>query len=34
MASSTSLDSRLPSWLRAGGLEEAKKRLADKDTRE
>src|SRR5258705_1218955 len=24
-ASSTSLDSRLPSWLRAGGLEEAKK---------
>jgi len=33
-ASSTSLESRLPSWLRAGGLEEAKKRLADKDTRE
>jgi N-acyl-D-amino-acid deacylase len=33
-ASSTSLDSRLPSWLRAGGLAEAKKRLADKDTRE
>jgi N-acyl-D-amino-acid deacylase len=33
-ASSTSLDSRLPSWLRAGGLEEGKKRLADKDTRE
>ena len=33
-ASSTSLDSRLPSWLRAGGLEEAKKRLADKPTRE
>jgi N-acyl-D-amino-acid deacylase len=33
-ASSTSLDSRLPSWLRAGGLEEAKKRLADKVTRE
>jgi N-acyl-D-amino-acid deacylase len=33
-ASSTSLDSRLPSWLRAGGLEEAKKRLADKATRE
>ena len=33
-ASSTSLDSRLPSWLRAGGLEEAKKRLADDATRE
>jgi N-acyl-D-amino-acid deacylase len=33
-ASSTSLDSRLPSWLRAGGLDEAKKRLADKPTRE
>src|SRR5438034_6886460 len=33
-ASSTSLDSRLPSWLRAGGLEEAKKRLSDKATRE
>lgn len=33
-ASSTSLDSRLPAWLRAGGLDEAKKRLADKDTRE
>jgi len=33
-ASSTSLESRLPSWLRAGGLEEAKKRLADKATRE
>ena len=33
-ASSTSLESRLPSWLRAGGFEEAKKRLADKDTRE
>ena len=33
-ASSTSLDSRLPGWLRAGGLEEAKKRLADKATRE
>jgi N-acyl-D-amino-acid deacylase len=31
-ASSTSLDSRLPTWLRAGGLEEAKKRLADKAT--
>jgi N-acyl-D-amino-acid deacylase len=33
-ASSTSLDSRLPSWLRAGGLDEAKKRLADKATRQ
>ena len=33
-ASSTSLDSRLPSWLRAGGLSEAKKRLADQATRE
>jgi N-acyl-D-amino-acid deacylase len=33
-ASSTSLDSRLPSWLRAGGLDEPKKRLADKATRE
>ena len=33
-ASSTSLDSRLPGWLRAGGLEEARKRLADKATRE
>jgi N-acyl-D-amino-acid deacylase len=33
-ASSTSLESRLPSWLRAGGLEQAKKRLADKATRE
>ncbi|MGI8733858.1 MAG: N-acyl-D-amino-acid deacylase family protein [Pyrinomonadaceae bacterium] len=33
-ASSTSLDSRLPGWLRAGGLEEAKKRLADPATRE
>jgi len=33
-ASSTSLDSRLPAWLRAGGLEEAKKRLADRATRE
>jgi N-acyl-D-amino-acid deacylase len=33
-ASSTSLDARLPGWLRAGGLEEAKKRLADKATRE
>ncbi len=33
-ASSTSLDSRLPTWLRAGGLVEAKKRLADPATRE
>ena len=33
-ASSTSLDARLPTWLRAGGLEEAKKRLADGPTRE
>jgi len=33
-ASSTSLDARLPSWLRAGGFDEAKKRLADKATRE
>jgi N-acyl-D-aspartate/D-glutamate deacylase len=33
-ASSTSLSSRLPSWLHAGGFEEAKKRLADKATRE
>src|SRR6201988_2057232 len=33
-ASSTSLEPRLPSWLRAGGLDEGKKRLADKDTRE
>jgi N-acyl-D-amino-acid deacylase len=33
-ASSTSLDSRLPSWILAGGREEAKKRLADKATRE
>jgi N-acyl-D-amino-acid deacylase len=33
-ASSTSLDSRLPSWLRAGGLEEGKKRLIDPGTRE
>jgi N-acyl-D-amino-acid deacylase len=33
-ASSTSLDSRMPAWLRAGGLEEGKKRLADKPTRE
>ena len=33
-ASSTSLDSRMPSWLRAGGFEEGKKRLADKAVRE
>jgi N-acyl-D-amino-acid deacylase len=33
-ASSTSLDARLPTWLRAGGFEEAKKRLADTATRE
>jgi len=33
-ASSTSLDSRLPSWVHAGGFEEAKKRLADKAIRE
>ncbi|HKV33821.1 MAG TPA: D-aminoacylase [Pyrinomonadaceae bacterium] len=33
-ASSTSLDARLPSWFRAGGFDEAKKRLADKATRE
>jgi N-acyl-D-amino-acid deacylase len=33
-ASSTSLESRLPGWLRAGGLNEAKKRLADQPTRE
>jgi N-acyl-D-amino-acid deacylase len=33
-ASSTSLDSRLPAWLRAGGFDEAKKRLADKAMRE
>lgn len=33
-ASSTSLDSRLPAWLRAGGLDEARKRLADQATRE
>src|SRR5436309_235831 len=31
-ASSTSLDSRLPTWLRAGGLEAAKKRLAEQGT--
>src|SRR6185503_16526714 len=33
-ASSTSLDSRLPGWLRAGGIDEARKRLADPATRE
>ena len=33
-ASSTSLSSRLPSWLHAGGFEEAKKRLADEATRQ
>jgi N-acyl-D-amino-acid deacylase len=33
-ASSTSLDSRLPSWLLEGGREEGKKRLADKAMRE
>src|SRR5882724_8163707 len=33
-ASSTSLDSRLPAWLRAGGLDEARKRLADQATRQ
>jgi len=33
-ASSTSLDSRLPAWLRAGGLDESKKRLGDKATRD
>lgn len=32
-ASSTSLESRLPAWAIAGGLDEAKKRLADKPTR-
>lgn len=32
-ASSTSLDSRLPSWLLEGGREEGKKRLADKEKR-
>jgi N-acyl-D-amino-acid deacylase len=33
-ASSTSLDSRLPSWLLEGGREEGKKRLAEKSVRE
>lgn len=33
-ASSTSLDSRLPSWFLAGGRDEAKKRLNDSATRE
>src|SRR5262245_41469270 len=33
-ASSTSLDSRLPSWFLAGGREEAKKRLSDPAIRE
>ena len=33
-ASSTSLESRIPSWAIAGGREEGKKRLADKATRE
>ena len=33
-ASSTSLDSRLPGWLRAGGLDQARKRLVDQATRE
>ncbi|HYE66949.1 MAG TPA: amidohydrolase family protein, partial [Pyrinomonadaceae bacterium] len=33
-ASSTSLDSLLPSWALAGGREEGKKRLADAPTRE
>jgi N-acyl-D-amino-acid deacylase len=32
-ASSTSLDVRLPEWLLAGGREEGRKRLADKETR-
>jgi len=32
--SSTSLDSRLPTWLRAGGLEAGKKRLADPNQRD
>lgn len=32
-ASSTSLDSRIPSWAIAGGREEGRKRLADAETR-
>lgn len=32
-ASSTSLDSRMPSWAIAGGREEGKKRLADPETK-
>ncbi len=32
-ASSTSLDSRMPTWAIAGGREEGKKRLADPETR-
>ncbi len=32
-ASSTSLDSRMPSWAIAGGREEGKKRIADPETR-
>jgi N-acyl-D-amino-acid deacylase len=32
-ASSTSLDVRLPDWLLAGGREEGRKRLAEKETR-
>ena len=32
-ASSTSLDARMPGWAIAGGREEGKKRLADKETR-
>lgn len=32
-ASSTSLDSRIPSWAIAGGREEGKKRIADPETR-
>jgi N-acyl-D-amino-acid deacylase len=33
-ASSTSLESRLPTWLRAGGFEAAKKRLTEEPMRE
>ncbi len=33
-ASSTSLDARMPGWAIAGGREEGKKRLADKEMRE